>query len=84
MLNTRPLLIMSKQTAISNDTTRTFFPNGINKIIRAADLAENSEVRVAMVIKPWGYALWEQIQAVLDRMFKVTGHRIRLFPSLSR
>ena len=47
---------------------------------RAADLAENSPVRGCMVIKPWGYALWERFQAELDRMFKDTGHKNAYFP----
>ena len=45
-----------------------------------ADLAENSPVRGCMVIKPWGYALWENIQRALDRMFKATGHVNAYFP----
>ena len=49
-------------------------------VIRAADLAESSEVRGCMVIKPWGYSLWENMQAVLDRMFKETGHENAYFP----
>ncbi len=56
------------------------FPEWYQQVIRAADLAENSEVRGCMVIKPWGYALWERMQAVLDRMFKATGHRNAHFP----
>lgn len=56
------------------------FPEWYQQVIRAADLAENSEVRGCMVIKPWGYALWERMQAVLDRMFKETGHRNAYFP----
>jgi len=56
------------------------FPEWYQQVIRAADLAENSEVRGCMVIKPWGYAIWERMQAVLDRMFKATGHRNAYFP----
>ncbi len=56
------------------------FPEWYQQIIKAADLAENSEVRGCMVIKPWGYALWERMQAVLDRMFKDTGHKNAYFP----
>jgi len=44
------------------------------------DLAEHSPVRGCMVIKPWGYALWENIQAILDRVFKETGHQNAYFP----
>jgi prolyl-tRNA synthetase len=50
------------------------------QVIRAADLAENSPVRGCMVIKPWGYALWENMQRVLDDMFKATGHQNAYFP----
>jgi len=50
--------------------------------VRAADLAENAPVRGCMVIKPWGYALWENIQAILDGMLKQTGHRNAYFPLL--
>ena len=49
-------------------------------VIAAADLAEHSAVRGCMVIKPTGYALWENIQAQLDRMFKETGHENAYFP----
>ena len=50
------------------------------QVIKAADLAENSEVRGCMVIKPWGYAIWENIQRSLDKMFRETGHRNAYFP----
>jgi prolyl-tRNA synthetase len=50
------------------------------EVIAAADLAENSDVRGCMVIKPWGYALWENIQRALDGMFKATGHVNAYFP----
>ncbi len=50
------------------------------EVVRAADLAETSPVRGCMVIKPWGYAIWENIQRVLDRMFKDTGHKNAYFP----
>ena len=45
-----------------------------NDLVIKADLAENSAVRGCMVIKPYGYAIWEKMQAELDRMFKETGH----------
>ena len=51
-----------------------------NEIVSRADLAENSGVRGCMVIKPYGYAIWEKIQAELDRMFKETGHTNAYFP----
>jgi prolyl-tRNA synthetase len=50
------------------------------QVIRAADLAETSPVRGCMVIKPWGYALWENMQRALDDMFKATGHQNAYFP----
>lgn len=50
------------------------------QVIQAGDLAENSVVRGCMVIKPWGYAIWENIQRVLDGMIKATGHKNAYFP----
>ena len=58
------------------------FPEWYQEVIKAADLAENSEVRGCMVIKPWGYGIWEHIQRQLDRMFKDTGHSNAYFPLL--
>ncbi|MCC7317077.1 MAG: proline--tRNA ligase [Bacteroidales bacterium] len=49
-------------------------------IVTKADLAENSAVRGCMVIKPYGYAIWEMMQAALDKMFKDTGHQNAYFP----
>ncbi|HKK41308.1 MAG TPA: proline--tRNA ligase [Bacteroidales bacterium] len=51
-----------------------------NDLVIKADLAENSAVRGCMVIKPYGYAIWEKIQAELDRLFKATGHVNAYFP----
>ena len=51
-----------------------------NDLVIKADLAENSAVRGCMVIKPYGYAIWEKIQAALDKMFKDTGHVNAYFP----
>nr|NQU92017.1 proline--tRNA ligase [Bacteroidota bacterium] len=51
-----------------------------NDIVIKADLAENSAVRGCMVIKPYGYAIWEKMQATLDKMFKDTGHSNAYFP----
>jgi prolyl-tRNA synthetase len=53
-----------------------------NDLVIKADLAENSAVRGCMVIKPYGYAIWEKIQAALDKMFKDTGHSNAYFPLL--
>lgn len=51
-----------------------------NELVKRADLAENSAVRGCMVIKPYGYSIWEKMQAQLDRMFKDTGHTNAYFP----
>ena len=51
-----------------------------NDLVERADLAENSGVRGCMVIKPYGYAIWEKIQSQLDKMFKETGHQNAYFP----
>ena len=51
-----------------------------NELVIQADLAENSGVRGCMVIKPYGYGIWEKMQAELDRMFKETGHENAYFP----
>jgi prolyl-tRNA synthetase len=56
------------------------FPEWYQQVVRAADLAENSEVRGCMVIKPWGYGIWENIQSQLDSMIKATGHKNAYFP----
>ncbi|MBE9489276.1 MAG: proline--tRNA ligase [Bacteroidetes bacterium] len=53
-----------------------------NELVLKADLAENSGVRGMMVIKPYGYAIWEKMQAELDKMFKETGHENAYFPLL--
>ena len=51
-----------------------------NELVVKAGLAENSAVRGCMVIKPYGYAIWEKMQRVLDDMFKATGHENAYFP----
>jgi prolyl-tRNA synthetase len=51
-----------------------------NELVKRADLAENSAVRGCMVIKPYGFAIWEKMQQTLDRMFKETGHVNAYFP----
>ncbi len=67
------------RTAIT-PTREENYPLWYQQIIKAADLAENSEVRGCMVIKPWGYTIWENIQKHLDEMFKDTGHVNAYFP----
>ncbi len=64
---------MSSQTAIS-PTRAKDYPQWYQQVIKHAELAENSAVRGCMVIKPWGYRLWENIQGSLDKKFKATGH----------
>ena len=56
------------------------YPEWYQQVVRAADLAEQSPVRGCMVIKPHGYAIWERMQCILDRMFKETGHQNAYFP----
>lgn len=51
-----------------------------NELVKKADLAENAPVRGCMIIKPYGYSIWEKIQAEIDRMFKETGHTNAYFP----
>jgi len=70
---------MNVKSAISPARAENY-PEWYQQVIRAADLAELSPVRGCMVIKPWGYTLWENIQRVLDGMFKATGHSNAYFP----
>lgn len=56
------------------------YSNWYNELVSKADLAEHSEVRGCMVIKPHGYAVWEKMQRALDDMFKATGHQNAYFP----
>ena len=56
------------------------FPEWYQQVIRAADMAESSDVRGCMVIKPWGFGIWENMQRSLDAMFKATGHTNAYFP----
>ena len=66
-----------KLTSRSEDYSKWY-----NELVVMADLAENSGVRGMMVIKPYGYAIWEKIQAELDKKFKETGHENAYFPLL--
>jgi prolyl-tRNA synthetase len=61
-------------------TRKEDYSKWYNELVVKADLAENSGVRGCMVIKPYGYAIWEKMQAELDRMFKETGHENAYFP----
>ncbi len=71
---------MNQPKAAITPTRSENYPEWYQQVIRAADLAENSPVRGCMVIKPWGYAVWENIQKTLDGMFKATGHKNAYFP----
>ena len=66
---------MAKLTSREEDYSKWY-----NELVVKADLAENSGVRGCMVIKPYGYAIWEKMQAQLDKMFKDTGHQNAYFP----
>jgi len=72
---------MGKQikTAIS-PTREADYPEWYQQVVKASELAERSSVRGCMVIKPWGYALWENIQREMDDMFKATGVKNAYFP----
>ena len=72
---------MAKKRKNAISPTRTEdYPEWYQQVIKAADLAEVSPVRGCMVIKPWGYSLWENMQRELDQMFKATGHENAYFP----
>jgi prolyl-tRNA synthetase len=58
------------------------FPSWYNQIVRQAGMAENGPVKGSMIIKPYGYTLWENIQRALDDRFKATGHENLYFPLL--
>jgi prolyl-tRNA synthetase len=66
---------MAKLTSRKEDYSQWY-----NELVTKADLAENSDVRGCMVIKPYGYSIWEKMQAALDKMFKDTGHENAYFP----
>lgn len=68
-----------KRTAIT-PTREEDYPRWYQEVIKASELSENSDVRGCMVIKPWGYSIWENIQKELDEMFKDTGHVNAYFP----
>lgn len=72
---------MSNQTNSAITLTRAEdYPEWYQAVVQAADLAENSPVRGCMVIKPWGYGIWENIQRQLDDRIKATGHQNAYFP----
>ncbi len=71
---------MSEQKTAISPRRDQDFPEWYQQVVRAADMAEASDVRGCMVIKPWGYGLWELIQRQLDAKFKATGHKNAYFP----
>ncbi len=72
---------MAKPTKTAITPTRAQdYPEWYQQVVKASDMAERSPVRGCMVIKPWGYALWENIVRVLDGMFKETGVKNAYFP----
>jgi prolyl-tRNA synthetase len=68
-----------EKTAIT-PTRAEDYPEWFQQVVKAADMAENSPVRGCMVIKPWGYGIWENIQRNLDDAIKRTGHENAYFP----
>ena len=74
-----PITMSQPQTAIT-PRREDDFPEWYQQVVKAAELAENSDVRGCMVIKPWGYGIWEKMQRGLDGMFKATGHKNAYFP----
>ena len=71
---------MSKKRTAIIPTRKQDYPKWYQEVIKAADLAENSVVRGCMVIKPWGYGIWENIKNYLDDGIKKTGHQNLYFP----
>jgi prolyl-tRNA synthetase len=69
----------ASKTAISPRRAEDF-PEWYQQVVRAAELAEPSDVRGCMVIRPWGFGIWENMQRQLDSMFRATGHRNAYFP----
>ncbi len=77
-----PVIITSYQVSMAKELTKrtTDYSKWYNELVAQADLAEHSAVKGCMVIKPYGYAIWEKMQAILDKMFKDTGHVNAYFP----
>ena len=72
---------MAKNAKTAIEPTREQdYAQWYQQVVKAADMAENSPVRGCMVIKPWGYALWENISGILDDLFKETGVKNAYFP----
>ena len=73
---------MAKPKHAISPTREENYPEWYQQVVKAADMAENTPVRGCMVIKPWGYGIWENIRDALDSMFKKTGHKNAYFPLL--
>ncbi len=71
---------MGKPRNAISPTREEDYPEWYQQVVKAADLAENTPVRGCMVIKPWGYGIWENIRDALDTMFKSSGHKNAYFP----
>ena len=72
--------MMGKPRNAISPTREENYPEWYQQVVKSADLAENTPVRGCMVIKPWGYGVWENIRDALDEMFKSTGHKNAYFP----
>jgi len=71
---------MAQEKNAISPTREENYPEWFQQVVKAADLAENSPVRGCMVIKPWGYGIWENMQRQLDQKIKETGHENAYFP----
>ncbi len=71
---------MSKEKTAVQPSREENYSEWYQEVVRVAEVAEHSFVRGCMVIKPWGYAIWENIQRIMDGMFKETGHQNAYFP----
>jgi prolyl-tRNA synthetase len=71
---------MSQEKTAITPTREEDYPEWYQQVIKASDLAENASVRGCMVIKPWGYSIWENMQSYLDNEIKNTGHENAYFP----
>jgi prolyl-tRNA synthetase len=78
--NIRQTLYQNKKMAQKLTSRSEDYSRWYNDIVTRADLAENSGVRGCMVIKPYGFAIWEKMQETLDKKFKATGHQNAYFP----
>jgi prolyl-tRNA synthetase len=79
MKGIREQMAKKVKTAIT-PTREQDYPEWYQQVVKASDLAEKSPVRGCMVIKPWGYAIWENIVRIMDGMFKATGVKNAYFP----